>query len=1318
MSSDERTFRQLTILQRINQYVQVTEDPDKVLDAFLTGVTGGYGLGFNRGAALLLDEREPVLSGRRGIGYQELKEAQESWRRANGARLSDFEAYLERLDKDGLPATPIGQNIKTVQVAVSQDPHDPLSRSVLERRPIEVQTNSLQELPAALYDLFKPTSPMIVVPMIARDRVMGVLLADNKFTRAPITGADIELLLTFTTTAALAIDNIELFHRVQTAREGMRRFFKASSAVSTSKDPRAVLEDIVVQTCEAANATWVRLILSDELGRAITTITKGTDRVVELADVMRPDGIGAQVLRSEKPEVIEDTNRERHRINPMLLESRPETFICLPLALHGKKFGVMWINYSEPRTFTEFDIDTLLLYVHQAAIAYDGARRMDELSHMRRAAEALSEASDPEELLRQIVESALSALQADSAAIWPYDSVRHSFVPENFVASNIPTEFLREFGKSHPRPGGTANTVMAQHWIVVTDIASESYKFLGDSTRNLLASIGVQSFIGVALAVGEEELGVLYLNYNRTRSFNEEEQQLARTFANHAALALKKAKLLEQVTTAKKAAEAVARVTVLGNRPTTLQSIAKEMQKALNCSAVVVFEYDKQAQKLHHPPTMIGVTQRDRASSLGEVDPNSIVYLMLNRDEPYIVQNTAEDELFYDRRFAIEESITSCVAVPLKAMDQKVGVIFVNYRHHHTFTADEIDNINLFAHQAAVAIRNAQLFDERNSQLRGQGMLVKLSEELLSTPTLKETLSRATRFAADMLNADCANVVLPNRTGELMFSAAHNWPEEMVGSFKVPPGKGSQTGFTIEIGKPVIVDDYRHEHRFNVMDIVFTTGIHSGLSVPMVRNRNIIGAMLVHSKTPRHFTSEDVNLLSLVANETAIAVQSAEQYEETLRNTSYLGALHEASKAINSSFGEGSNKVLHEIVRQAVEGISGLEGPKAILGNIMVLDSKRNLLSLDGFYQREVTGNGDVSDIDASDIEVPLEKFREGWSLDKDRCPNGRMGITGRAAIQRTPQLVRNVEEDPDFVRINRFTKSELAVPLIDGDNVLGVLNVESDQMGGFDNNDKTHLTALAELAVIAIRNAERFRELAETKAMVGANMALAWMGMVTNAWRHSITGDAVNIRNFLELMKSLDLASPDINEQDRLKLNSRIEKIDSLALNILKRKITPPLSSEDGVDKVLINDLIRERILQLWDNEPYSRYQYEFQFAETNALVSLSPEWFRRALDILVDNAIEAMAHSVIRKLTIRTSLPTAREVQIELADTGKGIEPEIARKIFKERIQRDDRSKGFGVGLLIVQAIVHTYNGKIELLKENSPHGATFCITFPFAG
>lgn len=555
MSREQRMLSQLGILYEISDYIQAAGDLDKILHVVLTGVTAGYGLGFNRAALLLMDDRREYLVGRMGIGHLEESEARQDWAQHHRRGLEDFRGYLELLEQNGLPLTPVGIRIREVQVPIPSGACDLFLQVMRERRCMLITQGTSARLPESFVKSFEPAPPLVVVPLMARGQAIGVLVADNKFTQSPITPEDEESLLTFANTAAVAIDNAQL--------------------------------------------------------------------------------------------------------------------------------------------------------------RYDSARRIKELEHMHQAAEALAGAASLQEVLEEIVQGAREVLEANSAAIWSYDDVRDRFIPESSVSSGIPTSLWQEFREEESRPGRTAYTIIERGWVDVTDVTdTERYGFLGDSTRGLLGQIGVRSFQGIALVVESETLGVLYVNYNGPRSFHEGEQEIARTFAYHATLALNKARLLDQVSRAQSAAKLVAQVTVLGDREATLSSVARGTQEVTGCDAVTLFVYNQATDKLEHPPAMVGVRYPDRASLHGEVLSNSLVYEMLRRDEPYIVEAMAQDALFRDRRFSREEEIQCCVAIPLWAVGQKVGVMFVNYRTPHRFTAKELANIEPFANQAAVAIRNAQLYEE------------------------------------------------------------------------------------------------------------------------------------------------------------------------------------------------------------------------------------------------------------------------------------------------------------------------------------------------------------------------------------------------------------------------------------------------------------------------------------------------------------------------------------------------------------------------------------------------------------------------------
>ena len=204
--------------------------------------------------------------------------------------------------------------------------------------------------------------------------------------------------------------------------------------------------------------------------------------------------------------------------NPRTIERGTRAAACLPLPILGRNRAVLWIEFREIHSFSETEKQALQLYSNQAAIAYDNARRMQELEQLRIASEAMASAQDVQEVLRQIARSARQVLGADSAVIWSYDEVRHTFVPNELIWDNLPDELVESFRYSEPRAGGTAEAVMRDGYLTVTDIDDPQYAWLSSSDLGLRGAINAKSFQGVALQVGDETLGVLYVNYCQPRS--------------------------------------------------------------------------------------------------------------------------------------------------------------------------------------------------------------------------------------------------------------------------------------------------------------------------------------------------------------------------------------------------------------------------------------------------------------------------------------------------------------------------------------------------------------------------------------------------------------------------------------------------------------------------------------------------------------------------------------------------------------------------------------------------------------------------------
>lgn len=1124
----QRRLSNLAVLHQISDYIQSTDDLDKILRVVLTGITAGYGLGFNRAAMLLINPWAKQLEGRAAIGELTLDEAVQAWREHAERGLEDFPRFVAMLERGQLAPAPLDARVRTLRMPINWTDQSIITAVLRTRQPALVSIAQLDRLPRALREVFEPSAPLVVVPLVVRAEVIGLLVADDKFSGTPITPERQEMLMIFANTAAVAIDNWQLFQETSDARRRLRSFYSASTALVFSRDPERLPHEIVDRARVAAEADGVTMILIDASGWVEDLIATGGDLPVAESKVIRPSGISMQVMRTMKPVRIEDAATQMAQLNPSMIERKIGAALCLPIVLEGACIGVLWIHYHQPRTFTDAEIDAAQLYVNQAAIAYDSARRMRRLERMRQAAEALSAVSGLPAVLSQIGESARAVFQADSAMILAYDAERRRFIPGRSEAVGIPRGVWEAYHKEEPRRGGTAYTILDLGYVNVNNLNDVvAYPFLGRSTRHLLDQIGARSFQGVRLSVGEDQLGVLYINYHHPHSFHAEDVKATLTFANHAALALKTALLLDQVNRAQQAARVVAGVMALeGDLYSTLKAVVDGTFDVLGCDAVTIYVYDQQKDYLYYPPIMRGVNHAERVTQYPAVPRDSIVFKMLQSSELHIAEHVASDRLFGRTRFAREEGIHSCVAIPLRVEQEKVGVAFVNYRTQHRFTKEEEAQITLFANQASVAIRNAHLAQERQRQLNALQAIYRAGRLVKNTSlTLEETLGQIIKEGLALID------------------------------------EGEETGCSSHLA---LVDEETQQIRFT-------------------------------AAYPPH----------------------------------------------------------------------ALADLQASIGSI--------------------------------DLLAPEQ-----------------IGITGRAIRTGQPQNVPDVALDPDYICHNPSVRSELAVPIKDGNRVIGSINMKHHRTHAFSEEDVRALETLAGYAAVAIQNARLYgeirsqlAELQQTKKMLDAQTAVAWMGIVSSAWRHTTVATASTIRDLVTLIEN-DFAGAGPPQ----KLTSYLQQIKSLVHRIQTAPITGPLASEKSAGLVPINSLLRERIARriLPDETFECVSQWKL---DDSAAVWSDFQWLRQAFDLLIDNAVEAMVNAPVRRLTITTQ-PCPAGAEVLIADTGPGIPPDIKAKLFRAQIEKPSGSRGMGMGLLIAQTIIHAYRGEIEIVASE-PSGTTMCVRLP---
>ena len=220
VTETERRQHELDILSEIGTFMHSTLDLDTLLHVTLTAITAGCALGFSRAMIFLLNENEKMLECRMGVGPANAAEAARIW----GELSKEYISLTEFLRKYGLAPHPpedyFHQLVSKIRVPLSNlDEH--FARVIFQKEAIRVRCVS-HEKSAACLDEFRllEIDEFVAVPMIAQDRVIGMVVADNKFSNYPMDESMIDLLKVFANQAGLAVERAGTYEKL--AREKQR----------------------------------------------------------------------------------------------------------------------------------------------------------------------------------------------------------------------------------------------------------------------------------------------------------------------------------------------------------------------------------------------------------------------------------------------------------------------------------------------------------------------------------------------------------------------------------------------------------------------------------------------------------------------------------------------------------------------------------------------------------------------------------------------------------------------------------------------------------------------------------------------------------------------------------------------------------------------------------------------------------------------------------------------------------------------------------------------------------------------------------------
>jgi len=203
---------ELTMLYEIGNAMHATLNLEEILYIILTAVTAHVGLSFNRAMLFLVNQKENRVEGKMGIGPDSAEDANAVWSHIERHKMGLDELIETRSQLEHLKKSRLNKTVRSIKIPITED-SGIIALTVMEGMPFVINTEEARQKTRMEYSQPLNLADFVTVPLKARDKVIGVILADNRFTNKPITNDDTRMLTMFANQAGLAIENSRLYER-------------------------------------------------------------------------------------------------------------------------------------------------------------------------------------------------------------------------------------------------------------------------------------------------------------------------------------------------------------------------------------------------------------------------------------------------------------------------------------------------------------------------------------------------------------------------------------------------------------------------------------------------------------------------------------------------------------------------------------------------------------------------------------------------------------------------------------------------------------------------------------------------------------------------------------------------------------------------------------------------------------------------------------------------------------------------------------------------------------------------------------------------
>ncbi len=448
-----------------------------------------------------------------------------------------------------------------------------------------------------------------------------------------------------------------------------------------------------------------------------------------------------------------------------------------------------------------------------------------------------------------------------------------------------------------------------------------------------------------------------------------------------------------------------------------------------------------------------GELQAHEGMYLDEIVSKSLFSWVADNKCTAVVEDTQEDDRWLQSPGQDESDASwSVVCAPLIIRSRPVGAIIISKPGANQFDQESIDLLDAIANQVASTVESARLYQESQERTGELAALVSATTTISGSLNLPDVLDAVAQQMRQLVDVDfCA--LFEWQPDEQHLSLHTIYPERAR-----PDGENLSVAVTddhiwqlqqaLEELIPQQVHGSALETNAFLRSILPDAELKAALLMPIVaRDRPVALAVLMNTAQRRQFGEQELNLLQMLANQAAIAIENARLYQDTQRQLKVSALLNEASRVINSSL--DTNHILQLLLAQMNELINS----EAI--SIALVDKQANELVYEvaeGIGSQKILG-----------LRLPSNKGVSGWVMEHGQ-----------------PALVQNTLQDERFYRdadrrTGHDTRSMMCAPLMVKGEVLGTVQAINPRHGPFTEDDLQLLVNLANLASSALANAQQF---------------------------------------------------------------------------------------------------------------------------------------------------------------------------------------------------------------------------------------------------